>query len=212
MAHNQAMLEKRSADWGDKLRIVGLSIDNAAETVKTHIEAKKWSSVEHYHVRTEGCVADKEHGIKGVPHVMLVDTEGKIVFKGHPASRPNLEDDFDQLLKGEKITGAGTESVDASSAAAEGDKIGQEEGESAIAKFKVDSSAFKEENKDSFANFQRAFLVLVSEGTYNFTEHAFKYELTCHSVLMGGGDKTEAMKEKMEAVNKGPWKNQSRYA
>ena len=36
--------------------------------------------------------------------MILVDKEGKIVFKGHPASRPNLEEDFDKLLKGEKIT------------------------------------------------------------------------------------------------------------
>jgi len=42
-----------------------------------------------------------------VPHVLLVDTHGKIVFVGHPASR-KLEEDIDTLLKGEKITGAGT--------------------------------------------------------------------------------------------------------
>lgn len=40
---------------------------------------------------------------------MLIDTDGKIVFKGHPASRPDLEKDFDTLLKGERISGAGTE-------------------------------------------------------------------------------------------------------
>lgn len=27
MAHNQEMLEKRGADWGDKVRLLGLSID-----------------------------------------------------------------------------------------------------------------------------------------------------------------------------------------
>ncbi len=35
--------------------------------------------------------------------MLLVDTNGKIVFKGHPASRKNLEDDFDKLLKGETL-------------------------------------------------------------------------------------------------------------
>jgi len=39
---------------------------------------------------------------------MIVDTNGMIVFKGHPANRPDLEADFDNLLKGEKLTGAGT--------------------------------------------------------------------------------------------------------
>ena len=40
----------------------------------------------------------------------MVDTNGKIVFKGHPASRKNLEEDFDKLLKGEPLEGL--ESVD----------------------------------------------------------------------------------------------------
>ena len=39
---------------------------------------------------------------------MLLDTNGKIVFKGHPATRPDLEADFDTLLKGDAITGDGT--------------------------------------------------------------------------------------------------------
>lgn len=39
---------------------------------------------------------------------MLIDKEGMIVFKGHPASRDNLEDDINKLIAGEKITGEGT--------------------------------------------------------------------------------------------------------
>jgi len=39
---------------------------------------------------------------------MLIDTNGKIVFKGHPASRKNLEQDFDDLLAGKTLTGEGT--------------------------------------------------------------------------------------------------------
>lgn len=87
MGHNQHMLETRGKDWGDKVRLIGLSIDNDVPTVKNHVEAKKWTSVEHYHVRTAGCTADKDYGVQGVPHVLLVDTHGKIVFMGHPASR-----------------------------------------------------------------------------------------------------------------------------
>ena len=37
-----------------------------------------------------------------------MDTEGKIVFIGHPASRPNLVQDFNDLLEGKPITGKGT--------------------------------------------------------------------------------------------------------
>ena len=98
MAHNQHMLETRGADWGDKVRIIGLSIDQDIAALKKHIEENKWGKVEHYHVRNGVCQADKQHGIQGVPHVMLVDTHGVIVYKGHPAQR-KLEQDIDALLK-----------------------------------------------------------------------------------------------------------------
>jgi hypothetical protein len=42
------MLETRGADWGDKVRIVGLLIDDDINALKEHIEAKKWDKVEHY--------------------------------------------------------------------------------------------------------------------------------------------------------------------
>lgn len=41
--------------------------------------------------------------MEGVPHVVLVDTEGRIVFVGHPSER-DLEADINTLLKGEKLT------------------------------------------------------------------------------------------------------------
>jgi hypothetical protein len=38
---------------------------------------------------------------------MLIDKEGKIVFKGHPANRKNLEEDLEKLANGETLTGEG---------------------------------------------------------------------------------------------------------
>jgi hypothetical protein len=43
------MLTKREADWGDKVRIIGLSIDKDTETVRKHVKAKGWEKVEHFH-------------------------------------------------------------------------------------------------------------------------------------------------------------------
>jgi len=105
MAHNQQMLEKRAKDWGDKVRIIGLSIDQDKNKLKSHVEAKKWTAVEHYF--RAGSDASDVYGVRGVPHVMLIDTQGRIVFKGHPATRKNLEEDLDTLLKGEALTGEG---------------------------------------------------------------------------------------------------------
>lgn len=55
MAHNQAMLDKRKADWGDKVRIIGISIDSGAQEVVSHVDAKGWTSVEHYHRAQSKC-------------------------------------------------------------------------------------------------------------------------------------------------------------
>ena len=44
---------------------------------------------------------------RGIPFCVLLDTDGKVAFMGHPASR-KFEDDFKTLLDGKKLTGQGT--------------------------------------------------------------------------------------------------------
>ncbi len=100
MAHNQEMLEHHSERWGEKVRIIGISIDQAPEIVVKHVKAKKWEKVEHFHRAGSSCSND--YGVKGVPHVVLVDTEGKIAYVGHPAGT-NLEQNIETLLKGQKL-------------------------------------------------------------------------------------------------------------
>ena len=99
------MLEHNGAKWGDKVRICGISIDNDIPTVNNHVKAKKWESVEHFH--RGGSTASEDFGASGVPHVVLVDTHGKIAFIGHPATR-DLEKDINELLEGKSLTGEGT--------------------------------------------------------------------------------------------------------
>ena len=104
MAHNQEMLVHHGATWGDRVRIIGISIDKGPEVVVKHVKAKGWEKVEHFHRAGSDC--EQAYGVKGVPHVVLVDTEGKIAFIGHPASI-NLESAFEKLLKGQSLGGAG---------------------------------------------------------------------------------------------------------
>jgi len=104
MAHNQHMLTERAGDWGDRVRICGISIDDGVEPVVRHVKAKGWEKVEHFHQARS--TASDDYGVEGVPHVVLVDTNGKIVYIGHPASR-KLEKDIDTLLNGEKLKGEG---------------------------------------------------------------------------------------------------------
>ena len=44
---------------------------------------------------------------------MIIDKTGKIVFKGHPANRSNLEEDFDTLRKDGTISGEGCAAAEA---------------------------------------------------------------------------------------------------
>ena len=104
MQHNQDMLERRGKEWGSKVRLIGLSIDQNKDKVFNNVLAKKWLSVEHYHIACYGCTIQKDFQVQGVPTVVLVDKEGVIVFKGHPTER-NLEKDIDDLLEEKALKG-----------------------------------------------------------------------------------------------------------
>lgn len=106
MAHNQKMLEE-NPDWEGKIRIIGLSIDQDKDKLKSHVQNKGWGKVEHFF--RGGSNASDVYGVRGVPHVMLIDKTGKIVFKGHPASRPDLKGDMEKLANGEMPEGLGGE-------------------------------------------------------------------------------------------------------
>jgi len=109
MKHNHEMLTKNKETWGDKVRIIGLAIDVSGPVVAAHIGEKGWAAgiVEHYCVNNGICLAQEIYGAGGVPHVFLVDKTGKIVFKGHPATR-NLEDDINSLLEDKELSGENT--------------------------------------------------------------------------------------------------------
>jgi hypothetical protein len=97
------MITKRADDWTGSVRIIGLSIDQNMDKVKDHVEKKGWGNVEHYWRSKSSC--SEVYSVSGVPHVMIIDKQGKIAYKGHPASRPNLEEDFDNLKKDIPLTG-----------------------------------------------------------------------------------------------------------
>ena len=55
------MLEENGEKWGDKVRIIGLSIESEKQTVKDHVKEKNWTKVEHYHIRNGNCNSDREY-------------------------------------------------------------------------------------------------------------------------------------------------------
>jgi len=69
------------------------------------VNAKGWTKVIHYWRAGSKC--SEVYNVRGVPHIMIIDTNGKIAYAGHPAKRPDLAADLTKLLAGEPMTGAG---------------------------------------------------------------------------------------------------------
>lgn len=204
MAHNQEMLTSKKATWGDKVRIVGLSIDSAVPVVKAHVEKNKWAAIEHYHVRNGECTASETYGSGGVPHVWLVDTQGKIVFMGHPATR-KLEEDIDNLLAGNAITGEGT-----GAAAEEKGEVskGKEDVAAALTKFEEAAKTFvvaAETKKAVEDGVSRGFVVVVD--TVSYKNGDYTHDAVCHTQVVGKQDAINNLKKLCDTINQGPWDN-----
>ena len=203
------MLEEHGATWGDKVKIIGISIDQGAEAVKKHVEAKGWEKVTHYWRGDSDC--SKQYGVQGVPNVMLIDTKGNIVFKGHPASRPDLVKDFNELLEGKVPEGCV-----APTAGGDGPAMPAiEGGDHNLDDIMKTVDAFASEGgkklqadcKEDVAGFPRAFCVMVTSVTYDGDSDSFKTKFTNYRVLVGPGDKVDTVNEKIKAMFSGEESN-----
>jgi thiol-disulfide isomerase/thioredoxin len=75
------------------LVVIGLTQESNQE-IKPFVKAKKME----YHVGTDkGGKINKELGIKGIPHAVLVNKAGEIVWEGHPSGVTDAE--IEKLLK-----------------------------------------------------------------------------------------------------------------
>ena len=192
MQHNQKMLEENEG-WKDKgIRIIGLSIDQDKSKLLDHVKSKKWVDVEHFF--RSGSKASEVYSVSGVPHVMLIDTNGKIAFKGHPAHRPNLKEDLENLKAGKELTGEGTASAAQGGGGDEGESNeGFVEGEmdKYVKEIKEFSKVGEELQKDEKIKahkekMMRAFCVMVLQSKYvpNSGKSTCKFEN--YRVLVGG--------------------------
>jgi thiol-disulfide isomerase/thioredoxin len=212
MAHNQEMLQKNKDNevWKN-VRIIGLSIDKDRQTVKNHVDSKGWGAVTHYYRAKSTC--SDVYGVKGVPHVMLVDREGTIVFKGHPAGRPNLEEDLTKLANGEVLTGQGIEKLQQEAAEDKPAELKVEEGFAELdsAKIMTEMEEFKkvtaglqqrEDLKEAAKKLQRAFCVIVYQQSIHPNKKSYaKYENW--RVLVGEKESVQKLKEAFESEVKG---------
>lgn len=139
---------------------------------------------------------------------MLVDQKGKIVFKGHPANRQNLEEDFATLIKGEAITGAGTEPAGAAGGADKDQGLKEMNLAAISAEVAEIKTVFEGFTKDeglveTCKAMPRAFCVIVLQQEYSpITEKTLmKYEN--YRVLVGPQDSIDKAKAVFEEKVKG---------
>lgn len=186
------MLDKKKPGWENIVKIVGLSIDKDMATLKTHVETKAWTSIEHYWRNESNC--SDVYSVRGVPCVMLINKAGKIVYKGHPAKR-NIEEDLDKLAAGEVLEGDGIVNEKVAGEAAEDEKEDEESVEiddpsainEEITNFKPVFDGFKEnkELSDLAKEMPRAFCVLVFTTKYNAKTKKTMGKYENYRVLVG---------------------------
>jgi hypothetical protein len=212
MAHNVAMLEKRGAEWGTDVRIIGLSIDSDKAKLQSHIKAKGWEKVEH--VFRDKSTCSKVYSVSGVPHVMLIDKTGKIVFKGHPANRPNLEEDFDTLRNGGTISGEGCAAAEKAEGAAEEPVLEgytemdpKELQEDIVAATDAIEGLTKDSEVLEIAKqCPRAFCVLVVDQQYSPATGKTLVKYENYRVLVGSQENIDKLKAKIDEKVKGKFK------
>jgi thiol-disulfide isomerase/thioredoxin len=82
MAKMQTYAEKHP-EFGDKVIFMSMSVDDNAKTAEKHLTNKGWNKT--YNTWTSDGEAAK-YRIFSIPQVYVVDAEGKIAARGHPAS------------------------------------------------------------------------------------------------------------------------------
>ena len=99
MEHNQIMMNKFGKKWNEMgVRIIGISQDKEEKDLIKKVNDKKWTSIEHYKIKDPSSVKHLE--VNGIPHILLVNRDGEVVFKGHPNLRQNLAADIMKLASG----------------------------------------------------------------------------------------------------------------
>lgn len=89
-------LRDAHGDWGDRVAIVPLSIDDALETARKHVNQRGWTNTMNVWAGEGGWQSKpaKTFRVTGVPTSYVIDQQGKIVWAGHPATA-----DFGQLVE-----------------------------------------------------------------------------------------------------------------
>jgi thiol-disulfide isomerase/thioredoxin len=98
---NQMASEHRVA-WHNRVAIVPISIDEQPATVSRHVKQRAWDQVDHYwsgSERATGGDAPAMRALVGqaVPESVIVDRDGRILWRGYPVDKSAGKDIADRI-------------------------------------------------------------------------------------------------------------------
>ncbi|KAL0489518.1 thiol-disulfide oxidoreductase ResA [Acrasis kona] len=114
MRHNAAIISAKKEEWKDKAEIICLSLDDKINDLVETLESNNLLSIGLKHYKLEGAFrnpAVESYGISGIPHCVLIDQKGNIVWMGHPLGF-EIEKHVDELLQGRPISFADNQSIE----------------------------------------------------------------------------------------------------
>lgn len=93
---NKLAAEKRES-WQDQVAIVTVSIDEKPEAAKKHLAGSGLDQLPPFWTGAEGIAgweapAAKLFGVVSVPSAVIIDRDGRVFWRGHPAGSPNQPD------------------------------------------------------------------------------------------------------------------------
>lgn len=102
MASLCELQNNKKADWEGKAVLLAVSMDDKKEILVDHVKNRGWLDVRHLwcHEGKKGFKSKPAvtYGISGVPTALLIDKNGNIVWRGHPAS-VDIGAKIDELLR-----------------------------------------------------------------------------------------------------------------
>lgn len=102
MAHLQTLRDQHP-DWGDKVAIVPLSIDDTIAQVRQHVQKRGWTNTFNVWAGEGGwhSMPARTFSVTGVPTTYIINADGKILEAGHPMGL-DIAGDVDRLVKAAK--------------------------------------------------------------------------------------------------------------
>jgi thiol-disulfide isomerase/thioredoxin len=97
MAKLNALSAEHGAAWKDRVVLLPVSIDEAVDRVKSHVQARGWNRLDHFWASDRTKVgfdapAARTFVVFGVPEAILIGPDGRILWRGHPLDKSGGQD------------------------------------------------------------------------------------------------------------------------